>query len=356
MIRKAIPLLFILAVTSPVTFAEPFLAVETGYHCKQCHINPAGGGLRNRFGALFSTSLLPASAAAAAPSPGSLGEHLTVGIDARGSALQRENTARDDHLSFATDRVTVYLAGKLTEDVTLYVDQQFAPGGSLNREFWAQYTFGNTYLRAGKIFIPYGWRLEDDSVVVRQITNVNFNSADNGIELGHVGDHLSAQVSVTNGSGGGFESDDGKMISGRLAWMTSAWRVGISANDNNTDGTDRRMAGLFAGLKTGPVSWLFEFDRIRDDRRGLVDVDQELTLLEANWKLSQGHYLKITGERRTASPMTPAAPDSERYSVEYQWFPMPYTHLRLGFHSNQSDDPNPARNEDEAFLQLHVYF
>jgi hypothetical protein len=334
--------------------AEPFLAVETGYQCNQCHVNPTGGGLRNTFGDVFSQNQLPANPSNLDVWTGSVLGRFSIGADGRGSGRMFDVENQDDHQTFEVDRVTLYLNFVLNEHISLYLDEQIAPGGSLNRQAWVMLTAGNWYVKGGKLFLPFGIRFEDDSAFVREITGINFDSADNGIEAGYVGSAWSAQLSLTNGTAGSGEVDDGKQGSIRIERVQPRWRAGISGNFNHTDPGDRTMYGVFGGLQTGPVSWLVEYDRIEDDGFGAGNREQDVALLQTSIRLRKGHYLHLTAELNR--PDDGDSQDRFRYGAVYDYFPWTFTEIRAGYRERDSDDNDAALNATEAFVQVHVFF
>ena len=111
--------------------------------------------------------------------------------------------------------------------------------------------------------------------------------------------------------------------------------------------------GFFGGIKTGEVSWLFEYDRIEDKNFVPIDLEQNVALLEANIRVKQGHNLKLTIESRTFDD---SREDQVRGSVVYEYFPWAFTQLRFGLRSSDSDDNLPSTNREEIFLQAHVFF
>jgi hypothetical protein len=167
--------------------AEPYLAVKTGLKCSSCHVNPLGGGLRTSFGNIYGHSVLPVNASDFTSSEiGKITEFLSVVGNVRYNAETSQNDADQDSATFRVDSAQVYIAlTPKNSNLTLYLDQQVASGAAINREAYLQYKFsGEHYVKAGKMYVPFGLRLEDDSAFVRQVTGFNFDSSDNGIELG----------------------------------------------------------------------------------------------------------------------------------------------------------------------------
>jgi len=335
-------------------FGEPWIAVREGLTCSSCHVNRTGGGLRTPFGNAYAQRQLPARALGDAASEwtGVFGDRFGFGANLRTSARQTELDDRDDNLDFGVDRATLYLGAELSDRISAYVDQQVAPGGSLNREAWAQIDFGSAYVKAGRLFLPFGWRIEDDTAFVRSITGVNMTQGDDGVEFGINGSGYSVQAAVTNGNGGGPEVDDGKLFTGRAALVRSRWRLGVSTLHNDRDDGQRTMAGIFAGVRTGPVSWLAEVDHIDDDGFN-GDREEQVGLLEANLLVRNGHNLKLTAEARWFDD---GREDQYRFSGVYEYFPWAFAQLRLGIRARESDNAEAAANSELGFIQMHVFF
>lgn len=344
----------ILIINCHLVFAEPYLAIREGMHCSSCHVNPTGGGMRNAFGNSYGQNQLAAKHLSSnANWTGQVAGPISLGGNARysGRYFDVENT--DTNTNFSVDRMSVYIGANLSEKISLMIDQQIAPGGSLNRESWVKVQHDAWYIKAGKIFQPFGWRIEDDSAFIRQVSGINFNTADNGFELGYEKGHWSAQFSITNGTGGGNEIDDGKQASVRISQVVKSLQWGVSANYNNADAGERRMGGIFLGVKTGLISWLAEFNKIQDREFISGDSDQQLGLLEANFLLNPGHNLKLTIETQQFES---SLDDRFRSSLVYEMFPVSFTQLRFGIRDRESDDNNPIFSADEMFAQMHVYF
>ncbi len=352
---KRAMLLSLLGLTAHCTtvLAEPYFAVRDGLACASCHVNPTGGGLRNAFGNVYAQQQLPANPETSSPWTGTLAERFALGGNLRAAGSQTDLDDRDDSLDFGVERATLYAAATLNEHVSLYVDQQVAPGGSLNREAWLKFTRDDWYVKAGRMFLPYGWRLEDNTALVRQTTGISMLQGDDGVEFGYASGRLSAQLAVTNGAGGGPEQDDGKQVVLSALWMHGSWQAGLSALDNNTDGIDRTAYGLFGGVRTGPVAWLAEYNHIDSSSAPAGDIDQQVALLEANWLVRNGQNLKLTLEHLAFDENLD---DQSRISLVYEYFPWPFAQIRAGIRKRDDDSDNPVTNSETVFLELHGYF
>ena len=338
--------------------AEPYLAVETGLKCANCHVNPSGGGKRTPFGMLYARNQIAAQAVTLAadskPWTGDVTKWFAVGADVRGGYDSVAIPGQPEQSDFALTRATVYLDFiALPNLLSFYFDQKVAPDNSENREAYVLLTpdQGKFTIKAGQMFLPFGLRLQDDNAFVRQASGVNFNSPDDGVELGLELAKWSAQVAVTSGAEGNGSED---RVSLSAAYEQPRWRVGASYNTNKDPLGDRDMQAVFAGLKTGPIAWLAELDLITD-KSPAGNTDSYATLLEGNWRVRKGHNLKFTYEY--LEPNRDQGDDQQqRYSAVWEYSPIQFVQSRVGVRRYSGIASNPTSNRDELFAELHVYF
>jgi hypothetical protein len=346
------------AFMSGIAHAEPYFAVQQGLKCAACHVNPAGGGMRNTFGEVWSQTVLPREHLdIGEPWTGEINRFLAIGGNLRASGTATKIPDESTLTAFDLDEMRLYVEARAIPDrLSLYIDQRIAPGGSSNAEAYGRLWFGNHqwFVQAGQMYLPYGLRLQDDGAFIRQVTGINFATPDRGVQLGLETAFWSVQLAASNGTAGGSATSDGKQYSLRAEHVRSWWRAGASVNFNDSAGERRQMQNIFAGLRTGPIAWLAEADYIIDDnfptRRKLV-----VGLLEANWMLAKGHNLKVTTEY--FDPDKDVSHDyQDRISVVWEYTPFQFLQLRVGARKYDGIPQNDSQNRKLVFAQINGYF
>jgi hypothetical protein len=348
------------AVASDKACAEPYLAAYKGMQCSSCHSHPAGGGMRTVYGSTFAQTELPArriGPADADPWTGEVSRWLSIGANLRADYRYVDTPGQDVASSFDVRRGTAYLEARLVPDrLSVYVDQQFAPGATLNREAYVRLNSagGRFHLVAGQFFLPYGLRFQDDTAFVREVTGTNFTNPDRGLQVGYEAGPWSTQLSLTNGTGGGTEIDTGKQLSWIAQFVRQGWRLGTSVNFNDSDAGDRQMQNLFLGLRTGPIVWLAEADLIQDDLPVGGRRDAIAGYLEANWLLLDGHNLKFAYDY--FDPDDDLDEDHNvRWSLLWEYVPMQFLQLRVGARIYDGPQQNDFLNREEYFVEIHAF-
>jgi hypothetical protein len=332
-----------------------------GLKCSVCHENPTGGGLRTAFGNTFAQTQLAANRidfGEAGMWTGALNRFVSLGADLRAAATITDIPRTATRDEFDVQELRVYLQlDPIPNRLALYADQRLAPGTSTNLEAYAKLWFGDRrgYVKAGQLYLPFGLRLEDDTAFTRQVPGINMNTPDKGVEVGWDSAYWRAQFALSNGTAGAPETDQGKQYSLNVEHVRSAWRIGASANLNAAAAGDRKALGAYAGLRTGPVVWLGELDRIVD--AGFPGGSREMWagLIEANWAFLPGHNLKLTAEGY--EPDRAVAHDEQaRYSLMWEYTPLPFVQLRVGGRFYDGIPQNALQNRRLLIAELHAYF
>ena len=346
----------ILVFVAPRASAEPYIAVMSGMQCQACHTNQTGGGKRTMMGNAYAQNVLSARRSENFWD-GKVMDFLSIGGNLRASGTFTDIPDQDSASEFDLDEALLFIEVPLIANrFSVYFDQQFAPS-SKNREAFALLKFRgqSAYIKAGKFYLPFGWRLEDDTEFVRQATGINMENPDNGVEAGIQLGKSFFSLAVTNGTAGGGEVDAGKQFSLHSSFLIKGWQFGASGNFNDADGAARTVLGGFVGFKTGPVTWLGEVDFIDDEGLGPDGRKQLAGFVEGNWWIRQGHNLKLTYGRLDPDDSVDED-ERNRYSAVYEYFLQPFTQLRIGIRSNDGIPQNSSQNANIAFIQLHGYF
>jgi hypothetical protein len=352
-------ILFVVS-AAPVV-AEPYLAIKNNTTCSTCHVNPIGGGARNTYGAYYGTHILPQTAGSLDLfDAGKLGETLRIGADLRVNYNQSDREEAEDSRGFETQSGQLYVVLQPKGSrFSLYIDEQIAPGGALNREtFILTKLSGNHYLKAGRIMLPYGIRLEDDTAFIRQASGFNFDTGDNGVELGLQYSKTLFNVAVSNGSSGATNDDKNAQLLTRAEYLGNNWRIGATALYNDAEAGARTQANIFGGFTWVGFVFLAEADYIEDESVSLVPEtwqEQRIGLLEVNREISKGYNVKFTTEY--LDPDTNIDENHRvRHSLLLEYTPFANLQIRGGLRKGDDIPQREQGNYMDFFAQMHFYY
>ena len=344
--------------------AEPYLAVQTGLKCGQCHVNPTGGGLRTQYGDVFAQTLLPQEKIDTGQDlwTGDITKFLRIGGDLRFDATDTTAPHTPPQNTFTLEQARVYLEANVIPDrLIVYADELVAPNGATNREAYGIFWSANHdwYVKAGQMYLPFGLRLQDQSAFILTASGINMTTSDQGVEFGWEHGHWDAQVTISDGTNGSSSSDNGKQYSGQLQWVESLFRVGGAANFNNKTAGNKSAFALFGGVRTGPVEWLAQAELIDDkslvENAQITGQRQLASLVEADWLIAKGNNLKITSE--LFDPDRNVSNDNEtRWSVVYEWTPIQFAQIRGGVRYSDGIPQIDSQHTKLYFVELHGFF
>jgi hypothetical protein len=351
----------IVAVAVGAARAEPYIAARAGLGCASCHINRTGGGGRTAYGAGYGAQTLPWTKLAPAHGlfDGAVGERVRIGFDGRGGYLA---TFRDEgpYIGEAKlEEANVYFGVDLLKDrLSVYVDTHLAPGSAAAREAFALYAIDRAgfYVKGGKFFLPYGLRFEDDEVATRRGTEFTFETADIGAEAGFDDGAWSSALSITNGTSGGAESDNGKQYSWTGARVFSLGRIGLSASTNDLPaGAHRTVAGAYGTFCAGPVVVLAEADVIHDADGTNPERHGGAGHVEVDALAHAGLTVRLFGGA-TDLDRSDGSPRQTQWGAGVDWTPLPGLQLRVLYRDRGGPASAPGGRDDQAWLEAHVFF
>lgn len=346
------------ALATTRAFAEPYIAVQQGLACAQCHVNPTGGGARNALGNAMAQSQL-----AARPLPegapawnGSFNPWVAAGADLRAAANWQRTAGSSARSNLGFEQLRAYLAvSVIPEHLVFYVDEQLAPDNAVNREAWVLYRTSSShgYAKAGRMYLPFGLRLQDQQAYTRQLAGINMDTPDNALELGWQQGRWEAQLAISGGLAGGSSDGNGLQYGLQLTRVVNRWRLGVGLDRNDNAAARSRSAALFGGLRTGPLAWLAEVDLVQAARSTASDAQFAAALIECNWRLAPGFNLKLTEEWLDPDRHRPDD-RQQRHSAVLEYTPVPYLQFRAGARGTSAAQDAVATTR-LAFVELHAY-
>ncbi|MDP4116354.1 MAG: hypothetical protein Q8903_09480 [Bacteroidota bacterium] len=368
--------LLIVAIVSSVTLALPRFALRTGAKCSDCHINPAGGEMRDVRGFNMSRKMSLVSPHEDFEMTNKLGPNIMFGFDFRGQFLAAK-TSKGTKSDFLKMEGSVYGNVDIAEDIRVTSRYDFVWG--IWEAFATAYVLpGGGYIKGGSFVPNYGIKIDDHTAYTRGgdlgvITSVG--NKKQGLIFdprytmsgGEVGYNIAEVFSVTASVGNSrspqvFIADPSYFISiSFLPQISESFHLMLGASGANFKDSQRDanfnavmqnvyMYGGFAGFSIGDFSLLGEIDFAKN-YSGKDSLSTAL-MLEASYRIVHGVEAVVRFDR--FDPVTKISKDEfSRVIIGFEFFPYSFIEVRPQFRV-QTEHPTAKNN---AFvLQMHFFY
>lgn len=254
--------------TIPVE-ARPEFAAELDKDCTFCHIDPAGGGPRNRVGEIFEENYFefPEDFDMEAVSEESMEvvKQLTTSLDLQTAYI---NNIHEDEESGAfagcnschssVDRFFLMQAevtfnANASEHVGLTLSNNL--GSILNAFATVEAIPKHLYFKVGQFRLPFGIKQKDHNILVREGYDLGSNKRDVGLELG--GNYGKAFYNAAFFNAGNTNANG---VLGTVGGQVGSIRAGVSCKFENPGEEWERLIGAFATASYAGLSLEGEFN------------------------------------------------------------------------------------------------
>ena len=387
--------------------------------CQGCHVSPTGGGLRTPLGRYYAREELgmwgrrPSASANmeiyrpdGAPDQGRFSlqdgfsgwwpgevQHRTIpdrlgdinpapvaqgGVEFRHMTIVPvDGDATRDVVSFPM-QLDAYVAVHPLSNLTAYLDVGYhgsttrsssPPEGAQAddfidifwlREVWAMLHDlpGSSYVRAGRMPLPYGWRIPDHTAFIRD-ERFDQDRHAYGVEVG-----LSPNIFWGNLMAWyqGIDSWPGEITQPRAGGVTAqggmrglGYQLGASLHASvGEDGFSETMFGPMWAVNLAPVVYIGELDYQRLDLGSATPSrDQLFALHEVQWLATEGFTPKARYE--WLDPDLRGRDDHQhRLLAGFEWNPLWFLQFDVSW--RQAFLPSDGRDASEILIQLHAHY
>jgi hypothetical protein len=355
--------------------------IRHGYNgCASCHLDPSGGGLLNEFGREEAADSLRSHYGSEPPPvqplfglfnnpdwllTGGSFRDMVLLMKTDGAPVQRQNILMQADLRAGIEAGR-WRAAASVGLLTNGNSPAAIVGNLVAREFWAGYTFANdtVLVRGGRINVPFGLRIIEHTMFVRQATRTDINDTQQygvalaarrgqfrGELMGIAGNYQAAQDAVRE-----------RGYSGYAEWLPSShYAFGVSslvthaAEDIYLRVPNTRQAHGVT-LRLSPVEPLVvmgEADLVIQAPSGAPRWKGAATMLQVDLEPWQGMHAIGAGE--TYSSGEPGTGTSWSAWGGLAWFFTSHADARFDYVHQSLSFPGMRIPVDAYMIQLHVF-